>query len=566
MIAPYIAALLAFSPLALYTFDEANGSATIRDSVNGGVFTNYAATTADATGVTLGQQRLGAGDFGSSAKFAGPAGNSGVFKASYAALGTLGDWDGTTALSWVFHARPNITRSGANTRYTVWGTQSGTTNVRIWLQWNSSTGKAYWTVALTDNSNILRVEYAGDVANAVNQHVAITYDGSRTAAGIKMYINGAQVTTNTITDTFAGHTIGSAQVAWIGGAPSASGEYFAGHLDTLCIIPKALSATEVASLYALSDPTRPIVTPVSTNNLFVMNDPEGDIDGLVGLGVALYAHRQGHIRFKHHACVSTMHWEAPATRAIIDRYNVPANVSSYWGSSFETSPTDWASAVYAAFGMIPNDRRNKYPGTTLAVRRDLMQCADNSVVMLSAGSLGRVQDLMQSGPDIYSHMTGIQLLQRKLKRLVIMGGQFPMGVESNFSFDIPAAQYVLNNLPASIETILIGYDMGWDVYTGNGAPAGSPIRLGVDTYGAQNPAEMNNGERSSWDAIAMLVAIYGLNNGMFGVAQARGRVSVDGSGSSSMAVDTSADHTYLTRLASAATVRSSINGMLATLN
>lgn len=81
-------------------------------------------------------------------------------------------------------------------------------------------------------------------------HVAVTYDGSRNASGIQIFINGAMQEKNIENDKLDGSTIRT-QVPWKIGSRSVS-EPFTGSIQNLRIQRRVLAAAEVDSLAKLS--------------------------------------------------------------------------------------------------------------------------------------------------------------------------------------------------------------------------------------------------------------------------------------------------------------------------
>ena len=81
-------------------------------------------------------------------------------------------------------------------------------------------------------------------------HVAVTYDGSRKASGIQIFINGAVQEKNIENDKLDGSTIRT-EVPWKIGSRSVS-EPFTGSIQNLRIQRRVLSAAEVDSLAKLS--------------------------------------------------------------------------------------------------------------------------------------------------------------------------------------------------------------------------------------------------------------------------------------------------------------------------
>jgi cytochrome c553 len=81
-------------------------------------------------------------------------------------------------------------------------------------------------------------------------HVAVTYDGSRKASGLQIYINGVVQEKNVENDTLDGSTIRT-ETSWRVGSRSA-GEPFTGAIQDLRIQKRVVSAVEVDALAKLS--------------------------------------------------------------------------------------------------------------------------------------------------------------------------------------------------------------------------------------------------------------------------------------------------------------------------
>ena len=130
---------------------------------------------------------------------------------------------------------------------------------------------------------------------------------------------------------------------------------------------------------------------------------------------------------------------------------------------------------------------------------------DTSVVVVTVGFFTNLKDLLESGPDADSPLSGKELVAAKVKRLVSMAGYFPEGKEFNVMMDAPASQYVFENWPTPI--VLSGFDIGEKIITGKQTAAmpveGSPVR---EAY--KMCLEQDNPEgRNSWDQSAVLVAM-----------------------------------------------------------
>ncbi|MEF2246110.1 MULTISPECIES: hypothetical protein [unclassified Paenibacillus] len=86
--------------------------------------------------------------------------------------------------------------------------------------------------------------------------------------------------------------------------------------------------------------------------------------------------------------------------------------------------------------------------------------------------------LLLSKSDESSPHSGAELVARKAKHLVVMGGAFPEGKEWNFEMHPEAAVYVCEHWPTSIT--FTGYEIGAAFLTGSKllfeVPADHPVR------------------------------------------------------------------------------------------
>ena len=144
------------------------------------------------------------------------------------------------------------------------------------------------------------------------------------------------------------------------------------------------------------------------------------------------------------------------------------------------------------------------PSALSVYRQALASQPDGSVVIVAIGFEGRLSELLNSLPDSASPLNGHDLIARKVKMLVAMGGGYPSrSSETNFSGDPAAAANVANNWPTKI--VYSGYEIGVNVWTGHTlssmTPANSPVRRSYEVY---DGAGMDN---PSWDLTAAYHAI-----------------------------------------------------------
>lgn len=152
--------------------------------------------------------------------------------------------------------------------------------------------------------------------------------------------------------------------------------------------------------------------------------------------------------------------------------------------------------------------RSEIPSATSIYRKTLATLGDGLAVIVSIGHLNNLHDLLHSGPDEHSPLSGVELIRQKVAHVVMMGGDYPSGREHNFfargSETVTAV--VLKTWPTPI--LFSGYTLGLAVKTGpklTALPDNHPVRRAYALHGSD---PLKNG-RPSWDQTAVLAAVRG---------------------------------------------------------
>jgi pyrimidine-specific ribonucleoside hydrolase len=155
-------------------------------------------------------------------------------------------------------------------------------------------------------------------------------------------------------------------------------------------------------------------------------------------------------------------------------------------------------------------KNNDVPDAVDIYRQVLAKQPDKSVTVITVGFLTNLANLLRSGPDKISSLTGEQLVQKKVKSLVCMAGRFPSGREFNIHMDAAAAKYVYDiwNTPV----IFSGFEIGQKIKSGlplinNSAIQKSPVKEAFRICIPLDPQDKDG--RMSWDETAVFVAIAG---------------------------------------------------------
>ena len=167
------------------------------------------------------------------------------------------------------------------------------------------------------------------------------------------------------------------------------------------------------------------------------------------------------------------------------------------------------------------------PDAALLYRKVLARQPDGSVVIVSIGPLTNLRNLLRTGPDEHSKLGGHELVKRKVRAWVCMGGKFPAGREYNLVSDGSAAAYVVRNWPTRV--VFSGHEIGNAILTGPGlkqAPTTSPVRRAYELYNGLT-------SRPSYDQTAVLFAVRGLSGGLADLwsLKSNGRLVVNDDGS-----------------------------------
>lgn len=174
----------------------------------------------------------------------------------------------------------------------------------------------------------------------------------------------------------------------------------------------------------------------------------------------------------------------------------------------ERTESKYAQAVGQAF---PHDlaRSSDAPDAALLYRKVLAAQPDASVVLVSVGFLTNLKSLLDTPADSISPLTGEELVRRKVRLWVGMGGKFPDGQfasgdgEYNLRIDSVASVRALSDWPTPV--IFSGFEIGTKIMTGKGLRAlrePNPVRAAYLHFnGLEN--------RESWDQTAVLYAVRG---------------------------------------------------------
>ena len=235
---------------------------------------------------------------------------------------------------------------------------------------------------------------------------------------------------------------------------------------------------------------------------------DGDCTNLGALSVLHVYANQGKARILATTACFNSPLATGCIKAINTYYGRPDLPVGILHRQNETHPTPFMKPVNETFRPEHPDGEEA-PDSVTVMRRALAEEPDGSVTFVVVGCLASAAALLQSGPDDISPLSGQELCDRKIKRLVAMAGEFPTFNETfgenNIVVQIPAAQYVTEHFTG--ELVLSGYEIGIRTRSLK------EFRLyGSDDHPLKMMYVINDGEgftegNPSWDHTAVMEAV-----------------------------------------------------------
>jgi pyrimidine-specific ribonucleoside hydrolase len=222
------------------------------------------------------------------------------------------------------------------------------------------------------------------------------------------------------------------------------------------------------------------------------------------------------------------------------RKDIPVGATKTSGVNLGSSQ-HWADSIVDKY---PHSIKSTSSATdAVAVYRKILSSQpDKSVTIVTVGFLTNLYNLLKSGPDAVTNLTGKELVTAKVKRLVSMAGMFPEGREFNVYMDSVSSKYVYENWPG--EVIFTGFEIGSQIHTGlrliKSDIKNSPVK---DVFRISIPLSTEDKDgRMSWDETAVLIGIYGTQNFFDTV---RGKIIINTDGSNTWENNPDGKHLYV---------------------
>ena len=153
--------------------------------------------------------------------------------------------------------------------------------------------------------------------------------------------------------------------------------------------------------------------------------------------------------------------------------------------------------------------------------RRLLAGSTEKVTLIAIGPLVNIADLLRSGADEYSPLSGEKLVEEKVDEVYIMGGSFAANnaaagaepdsatSEWNILQDVESAKYVVKTLHRPI--VFVPHEAGKYVFTSKGE-GDNPVWYAMQKFAEKNGDDMTQPvKRFSWDPITCMCALYDLS-------------------------------------------------------
>ena len=281
-------------------------------------------------------------------------------------------------------------------------------------------------------------------------------------------------------------------------------------------------------------------------------DVGNDVDDVLSLGVIHALVSRGECELAAITITKDHLLSAPFTDAVNSFYgrgNIPIGVVRNGPTPEPSRFTALANEKDGGQLRYPHDLLSGVdaPEAVALQRRTLAAAEDGSVVIVQVGFSTNLARLLQSGPDETCALSGVDLVEKKVRLLSVMGGSFAVTndrpqVEYNVKMDIASAKMLCSNWPTPI--VFSGLEIGMAVTF----PAESIER--DFAYVQHHPLteaymlyEPPPHSRPTWDLTSVLYAVRP-DHGYFELSPP-GRVKVASDGATSFETDRLGRHRFL---------------------
>ena len=265
-----------------------------------------------------------------------------------------------------------------------------------------------------------------------------------------------------------------------------------------------------------------------------------DCDDVAALDILLKAHKRGQIKLRAIGISSVMRYSAPSVKAMCEQYGldgIPIGIDKGAERKGNFCMYQKKLASFCSSGFTNEDCPEAYK-----LYRSALASVPEKAVIVDVGFPQIIMELLRSGPDEYSELSGMQLAEDKVSEIILMGGRWDKNPGREYNFcayrvNREAAAYICGHSPVPLT--FLGYEVGKDVITGGKRVNG--------LTGIAYATHLSPGGRPSWDPMTAVYAITGSPD-KAGYKKERGKAAVDPkTGKNSFEVCKDGKHAYLVK-------------------
>lgn len=225
-----------------------------------------------------------------------------------------------------------------------------------------------------------------------------------------------------------------------------------------------------------------------------------DCDDIAALRVLCRAHRAGKINLCCVGIDSVMEHSAASVSAFMENEGVSAPIGVDRAAVRDGKNCRYQKVLAAHPHSVPG---NDACMDAWKLYRKTLAELEGKAQITEVGFPQIIMELLKSGPDEISPLTGIQLVKEKVEKIWLMAGKWDEspGREYNltaYPLCAEAGHYICENAPVPL--VFLGFEAGFGVITGNGLPDGDLLKEAFTAHGSPDG-------RHSWDPMLVTAAV-----------------------------------------------------------
>ena len=296
-------------------------------------------------------------------------------------------------------------------------------------------------------------------------------------------------------------------------------------------------------------------------NIILDTDIGMDCDDAAALGVLIKAQNEGKCVIRAITAATAREGAVSCVRSILNYYGAPEPVLGKLKSTFLKCDyvNYYSKAAMDKFGF-PDDADD-----AVKVLRKTLADSTDKITLITIGPLTNIADLLGSGADEISPLSGAELMREKVSKVYVMAGSFAGNYADGKAFrewnvlqDIESARRFCELCP--VETLFLPHEVGNKIFTDQ-LGSDNPITFCMRTFceeWAKKPAD--GFRRESWDPVTCMIAL-NENDEKF-VYSDYGKIAVEPDGTTVFTPDPNGKDRYVSVKSDLAAIESELNGIL----